>query len=98
MGRTAQNSAAAIEGGEALLRSPEGEPILSMVKVGSGTMAVLTFARLFTNPPMGGSYRVMPNQQQRAIYDLQFNLLRGLNEGNLEKYFEGTGYREQGGG
>ena len=59
-------------------------------------MAVLTFSRLFTNPPMGGSYRVMPNQQQRAIYDLEFNLLRGLSEGNVEKYFEGTGDREQG--
>jgi len=30
----------------------------------------------------------MPNQQQRAIYDLQFNLLRGLGEGKLGEYFK----------
>ena len=88
MGRTMQTGAFAIEGGESLLRSPEGAPILSMAKSGRGTVAVLTFSRLFTNPPMGGSYRVMPNQQQRAIYDLEFNLLRGLNEGNLGEYFK----------
>jgi hypothetical protein len=98
MGTAGRNRAIAIEGGEALLRSSEGEPILSVVKVGSGTVAALTFSRLFTNPPMGGSYRVAPNQQQRAIYDLEFNLLRGLGEGKLEKYFEGTGGREQGTG
>jgi len=42
---------------------------------------------LFTNPPMGGSYRVEPNQQMREIYELEFNLLRGLVQGNLETYF-----------
>jgi hypothetical protein len=52
-----------------------------MVKVGKGTLAALTFSQLFTNPPMGGSYRAMPNQQQRQIYELQFNLLRELGEG-----------------
>jgi hypothetical protein len=90
MGAAGRNRAIAIDGGEALLRSYEGEPILSMVKVGKGTVAALTFSRLFTNPPMGGSYRVIPNQQQRAIYDLQFNLLRGLGEGNLEADDQGA--------
>ena len=84
MGTAPQNRVSVIEGGDPLLRSSEGDPILSMVKVGNGTVAALTFSRLFTNPPMGGSYRVVPNQQQRAIYELEFNLLRGLGEGNLE--------------
>lgn len=98
MGTAPPNRASVIEGGEPLLRSAEGDPILSMVKVGNGSVAALTFSRLFTNPPMGGSYRVVPNQQQRAIYELEFNLLKGLGEGNLEKYFEGTGLRGQGAG
>jgi hypothetical protein len=87
MSRTGQNSAFVIEGGEGLLRSAEGNPILSTLKVGKGVIAVMTFSQLFTNPPMGGSYRVVPNQQQRDIYNLEFNLLRGLVQGNLENYF-----------
>ena len=87
MSRLAQNSGLAIEGGEGLLHSTDGIPILSTVKIGKGTIAVMTFSQLFTNPPMGGSYRVEPNQQMRKIYDLEFNLLKGLIQENLETYF-----------
>jgi len=37
---------------------------------------------------MGGSYRVVPSTKQRAIYELQFNLLRGLVLGDLKNYFK----------
>ena len=84
MSRMGQNSAFVIEGGDALFRSAEGDPILSVTQVGEGMIAVMTFSQLFTNPPMGGSYRVVPNQQQRDIYELEFNLLRGLAEGQFE--------------
>jgi hypothetical protein len=87
MSRMSQNIAFAIEGGEGLLHSTDGNPILSTAKIGKGMIAVMTFSQLFTNPPMGGSYRVDPNQQMRGIYDLEFNLLRGLVEGNLETHF-----------
>jgi hypothetical protein len=87
MSRMGQSSAFAIEGGEVLLNSTEGDSILSAAPVGEGMIAVMTFSQLFTNPPMGGSYRVVPNQQQREIYGLQFNLLSGLAEGNLKNYF-----------
>jgi len=87
MGRLAQNSALAIEGGEALLSSPDGTPILSTATTGKGAIAVMTFSQLFTNPNMGGSYRVEPNQQMRGIYELEFNLLRGLAGGDLKEYF-----------
>jgi hypothetical protein len=87
MSRMGQDSALGIEGGEGLLYSAGGEPILSVAEVGEGMIAAMTFSHLFTNPPMGGSYRVVPNQQQREIYELQFNLLRGLVEGNLKKAF-----------
>ncbi len=88
MSRMGQNSAFAIEGGEGSLNSTEGNPILSTAPVGEGMIAVMTFSQLFTNPPMGGSYRVVPGTQQREIYDLQFNLLRGLVEGDLKNYFK----------
>jgi hypothetical protein len=87
MSRMGQNSAFEIEGGEGVLNSTEGKPILSTARVGNGMVAVMTFSQLFTNLPMGGSYRVVPSKQQRDIYELQFNLLRGLVEGNLETYF-----------
>jgi hypothetical protein len=87
MSRMGQNSAFAIEGGEGVLNSTDGNPILSTAQVGKGMIAVMTFSQLFTNPPMGGSYRVVPSPQQREIYNLEFNILRGLVEGNLETYF-----------
>jgi hypothetical protein len=87
MGGLSKNRGLAIEGGKALLRSAEGEPLLSAVQIGKGTAAVMTFSQLFTNPPMGGSYRVLPNQRQRDIYELQFDLLTGLENGNLEDLF-----------
>jgi hypothetical protein len=88
MSRMVKDSALEIEGGEVLLQSEEGDPILSVMRVGEGMIAAMSFSQLFTNPPMGGSYRVVPNQQQREIYELQFNLLRGLAEGNLKNYFK----------
>ena len=88
MSRMGHNTACAIEGGEGLLFSPDGSPILSTARVGEGMIAVLTFSQLFTNPPMGGSYRVVPNREQRDIYELQFNLLRGLVLGDLKNYFK----------
>jgi hypothetical protein len=87
MGRMGQDSAFTIEGGEGVLTSADGTPILSTAQVGNGIIAVMTFSQLFTNPPMGGSYRVVPSPQQREIYELQFNILRGLVEGNLKSYF-----------
>jgi hypothetical protein len=87
MSRMSQNYALAIEGGDALLRSVEGEPIFSTASIGKGTVAVMTFSNVFTNPGMGGSYRVVPDAKQRQIYDLQFNILKGLVQGNLETFF-----------
>ncbi|MCK5187999.1 MAG: hypothetical protein KAR43_12785, partial [Deltaproteobacteria bacterium] len=81
MSRLGQNSAFYIEGGDARLHSTEGKPILATSRIGNGMIAVMTFSQLFTNPPMGGSYRVVPNQQQRDIYNLEFNILRELVEG-----------------
>ena len=87
MNRLGQNSAFYIEGGDARLHSTEGKPILSTSRIGKGMITVMTFSQLFTNPPMGGSYRVTPTKQQREIYELEFNILRGLVEGNLKTYF-----------
>ena len=87
MSRLGQNKAFAIEGGDGLLFSVEGKPILVTAKTGKGMIAIMTFSQLFTNPPMGGSYRVQPNQQQKEIYELEFNILRGLVEGNFKTYF-----------
>lgn len=87
MSSLTQNRGLAIEGGNALLRSTEGEPILSAAGIDKGMVAVMTFSQLFANPSMGGSYRVLPNQKQRDIYELQFDILRGLENGNLEALF-----------
>ena len=82
-----QDSAFAIEGGEGVLTSTDGNPILSTAQVGKGMIAVMTFSQLFTNPPMGGSYRVVPSTAAAGIYELQFNILRGLVVGEPKKLF-----------
>jgi len=87
MSRFRENKAFTIEGGEELLHSEEGEAILSTKKIGKGMILVMTFSQLFTNPNMGGSYRVEPDQQLREIFNLEFNILRGMVEGNLKSYF-----------
>ena len=87
MNRLGQNSAFHIEGGDARLHSTEGKPILSTSRIGNGMIAVMTFSQLFTNPPMGGSYRVIPNQQQREVYELEFDILRGLIKGDFKDPF-----------
>ncbi len=78
-----RNSAMTVQGGTPLLYSPEGLPILSSVKIGKGMIAVAGFSRLFVNPNMGGSYRAKPDQRLRAIYDLEFSLIRGLAKGKI---------------
>ncbi len=79
--------ALAIEGGEAHLKSEQGEAVLASARVGQGLIAVLSCGQIFTNPPMGSSYRVVPDAQQRQIYNLQFNILKGLMQGDLKAFF-----------
>ena len=88
MSRMGYNSAFAIEGGDAILHSVEKIPILATAHRGKGMIAVMTFSQLFANPTMGGSYRVEPNQTMREIYQLQFDILRGLVQGDLETAFK----------
>ncbi len=83
-GKSDRNSSVAVEGGTALLYSPGGAPILSTARVGKGMIAALGFSQLFVNSNMGGSYRVSPDQRLRAIYDLEFGIVRGLLSGDVE--------------
>ncbi|QTA89411.1 amidotransferase domain-containing protein [Desulfonema magnum] len=86
--QSARNDALTVEGGTPLLYSSEGSPILSAARVGKGMIAVAGFSQLFVNPNMGGSYRVKPDQRLRAIYNLEFSLIRGLAKGDLETLFK----------
>ncbi len=88
MNRFSQNRAFAVGGGDAVIKSPEGVPVFSAARVGKGMIGVMGFSGLFLNPAMGGSYRVKPNQQQKRIYDLEFNILKGLYQDDLETYFK----------
>ncbi len=78
-------SGRAVEGGTALMRTEAGEAILAYARLGRGRVIAAGLADRFTNVQMGGSDKVIPTPQFRAAYELQFQLLRGLIEGDMEK-------------
>ncbi len=80
-----------VQGGMALLKTEAGEPILAYARVGRGHVIAAGLAERFSNMQMGGSDKVIPTRQFRAVYELQFQLLRGLVEGDLEKAMRDLG-------
>jgi hypothetical protein len=80
-------SVSAIEGGTALLVTEGGKPVLSTAKEGEGTLAVMTFSSSFADINMGVTERVVPDERLQKVFGLEFTLLRGLINDNLEAGF-----------
>jgi len=78
---TAVNS---IEGGKGLLFSAAGKAVLSVAEEGKGTLAVMTFSDSFVDSKMGTSEHVVPAEQMLRRFGLEFAILRGLINDNLE--------------
>jgi hypothetical protein len=80
----------AIQGGKGLLFAGAGKPVLSVAKEGKGTLAVMTFSNGFVDSVMGGAESVVPNEQLLRRFGLEFAILRGLINDNLEAELSAT--------
>lgn len=69
------DSACAIEGGQSFLWVAN-TPIAARVRHGKGTVTVIGFGSRFADAFMGVTGDIVPNQQLRTVFDLQFQLIR----------------------
>jgi len=60
-------------------------PVGAQVQYGQGTVAVLGFGSRFTDANMGKSSEIVPDEETRKIYDLEFSLIRAIVENKLIK-------------
>ena len=72
-------SAYPVEGGEPLVYL-QGRPVAAQLGYGSGTVTVLGFGSLFSDAAMGVTGDVVPDQQLRQVFDLEYALIRYLCE------------------
>ena len=79
-----QDYISAIEGGKPLLLTEGGMPVLSVIKEGKGTLAVMTFSNSFVDIQMGTSERVVPDERLLQRFGLEFAILRGMINDDLE--------------
>ena len=73
-----------VEGGTPLLWNSQGQPVLAVTSVGSGTLCVMAAAGRFADAQMGYSQSNPPGPDLLPVYALQFRLIKGLVEGTLE--------------
>ena len=71
-----------ILGGEPLLTLGGQAPIASLARYGEGLVVATAFARPFSDRVMGTT-AVIPNQQQRFLFETEFWLLRSLLSGDF---------------
>jgi hypothetical protein len=74
----------AIRGGKGLLFAGAEKAVLSIAKEGKGILAVMTFSNSFADNEMGMTESVVPDEQLLRRFDLEFAILRGLINDNLE--------------
>ena len=60
------------------LMSIGGTPVAGTVRHGQGTVTVIGFGSRFADANMGVTGDVIPDQQLREVYELQFSLLRSI--------------------
>ena len=74
------DSACAIEGGRPFLWVAN-TPIAARARHGKGTITVIGFGSRFADAFMGVTGDVVPNQQLRNVFDLQFQLIKDTVSG-----------------
>jgi hypothetical protein len=67
----------AVTGGTPLIRIGQ-TPVAATINHGQGTVTVIGFGSRFTDARMGGTGDVVPDERLRAVFELQFTLLRSI--------------------
>jgi hypothetical protein len=71
-----------VEGAEPLLTLAGEVPVVGLAHYGEGMVVAASFVQPFSDREMGTT-AVVPNRQQRFIYEIEFWLLRGLVSGDF---------------
>jgi len=74
---------APIEGGKPIFLSSTNEVIGTTIREGKGGLVILSFADRFTDAKMGGVESVIPDEELMSVYQLEFDILKGLVEGTI---------------
>ena len=72
-------AACSVEGGRPFARLNR-RAVAASTRHGKGTVTVVGFGSRFTDAKMGVTGDVVPNEELKRVFDLQFNLLRALVE------------------
>lgn len=75
-----------VHGGSPLLFAESGVPVAAWTSFGRGLVIAAGFAEIFANPTMG-SHSTVPDEDTRAIYEVEFTLLRALDSREVESTF-----------
>jgi hypothetical protein len=73
-----------VSGGTPIFVTQSGAAVTSVEKVGQGQIIACGLADRFTDARMGGSSRGVPPPDIRAVFELEFALMRGLVEKNFD--------------
>ncbi|MFC1781050.1 DUF4350 domain-containing protein [Planctomycetota bacterium] len=74
------DSACRIEGGQAIL-SVNNQPVASTVSFGAGTVTAIGFGSRFADAYMGVTGDVVPDEQLREVFELEFLILQKIVTG-----------------
>jgi hypothetical protein len=74
---TSVDSACAVTGGTPLIRIGQ-TPVAATANHGEGTVTVVGFGSRFTDAQMGATGDVIPDEQLRNVFELQFALFRSI--------------------
>ncbi len=74
------DSAFEVEGGEPML-SVDNKPVAARARYGRGTVTVIGFGSRFADAYMGVTGDVVPDEQLRKVFDLQFMILKNVVSG-----------------
>ncbi len=66
-----------IEGGETILKSDQGDPLIAFTNRGQGGIWVVAAGHLFRNNSMGQT-TIVPDEGLKALYRIEFELIREL--------------------
>ena len=80
-----------VTGGTPLLQTDGGATVLAFAPVGKGFLIAAGIADRFVDTRMGYSSRRIPDRELRAVYALQFALLRGMVNGDLAEQIAALG-------
>jgi hypothetical protein len=71
------DAACRVDGGTPLI-SIGGMPVAAIASHGQGTVTVLSFGSRFADRNMGATGDIVPNEQLRNVFDIEFTLLRSV--------------------